>query len=387
MLPPYFAIIGADRCLTAAETARAAGTSPDDAGLRAAWTLYQEQFGGFCETTLDPQFHALAHPARWRGVVAIPVDEPVLVVGSGPSARAAMPELARHRANVRVFTSPRGAALLAEHGLRPDLVIVEHRTALDAQHSAQLRADGGPDALRDAPLVAAEWRTPASLLTGVAADRLFVPDPCPTWGWWPATAAALAIDGGAARVGLLGIDLGAAGRPDPAFDSLAQLLTLIARVGGAEAMDCGAIGARKPGWTLAPLDALAVGRCAGPLRLERRMAPPPDALVDTLILRQRALTPLVERARRIHAVGLDARRGAKTQALDGLVAEMLAWGQDPAIRLDVQEGLGVSFLPRLWRTGVDAGLGRQLWRPLVLALDEVVAQATRLDGLLRMEAA
>src|SRR5690606_22642579 len=109
------------------------------------------------------------------------------------------------RSRLHVVTSPRGAELLAQHGLAPDLVLIEHRTALDAHHSVTEARDRGVEGLKLAPLVAAEWRTPAALLEGVSPGRLFVPEPLPTWGCWPATAAALAVQGGALRIGLLGI--------------------------------------------------------------------------------------------------------------------------------------------------------------------------------------
>jgi hypothetical protein len=57
------------------------------------------------------------------------------------------------------------------------------------------------------------------------------------------------------------------------------------------------------------------------------------------------------------------------------------------VRTCIQDGLGVSFLPRLWRTGVDLSLGRSLWRPVVLAMHELVGQAKRLDALTKRMAA
>jgi hypothetical protein len=60
------------------------------------------------------------------------------------------------------------------------------------------------------------------------------------------------------------------------------------------------------------------------------------------------------------------------------VETILAWGADPVIRASVQEGLGLSFLPRLWRTGISMDPAIRPWRPLVLALHELLEQADRL---------
>ena len=57
---------------------------------------------------------------------------------------------------------------------------------------------------------------------------------------------------------------------------------------------------------------------------------------------------------------------------------MLAWSNNRTLRVDLQEGLGLSFLPRLWRLGLSAQLGATLWRPLVLGAHELVRQADAL---------
>jgi hypothetical protein len=292
------------------------------------------------------------------------------------------------RDRVRVFTSPRGAELLATHGLVPDLVLVEHRTALDAHHSARHVHDGGSDVLAAAPLVAAEWRTPASLLARVRPDRLFVPDTWPTWGMWPATAVALATESGAARIALLGIDLGTAEQPDPVFEPLAMLLSLLARLVPRQMFDCGAGGAPKDGWAPAAIDELASSTALPPLDITRRLAPTADtrrAVASDAVVR---LLPVVERAREVLALALAARAGAvDIVELREAAAELFSWQQDRQVRLDLQETLGLSFLPRLWRYGMDLSLGPALWRPLTLAAHELVNQSNQLAAAVGQAAA
>jgi hypothetical protein len=270
---------------------------------------------------------------------------------------------------------------LAAHGIVPDLVLVEHRTAIDAHHATRHLRDAGVDPLRTAPLVAAEWRTPPALLAGVAPQRLFVPDPLPTWGPWPATAVALAAEAGAARIGLLGVDLGAAHKPDPAFTPLARLLGLLAHLVPSETIDCGAAGTRKPGWKVESLDAMASDAALAPLDVHRR----PAASVDERMIDARKthdrLSSIVAGARHALELGLRARAGQRLTGLEDAASEMLSWSGAFDARIDLQEGLGLSFLPRLWRTGIDLALGPALWRPIVLATHELVAQAERLDAL------
>jgi hypothetical protein len=376
VLPRFFQAIGTDRYLTEREVMEAAGQHRELAG---AWHLYRRMFDGFCETQLDPMFHRLRHPARVAGSPVLSSGETIVVVGNGPSATREMGALTRVRDRVRVFTSPRGAELLATHGLVPDLVLVEHRTALDAHHSARHVHDGGTDALAAAPLVAAEWRTPASLLTRVRPDRLFVPDIWPTWGFWPATAVALAAECGVGRIALLGIDLGTAERPDPAFELLSMLLSLLARLVPGRTFDCGIGSAVKDGWTSQSIDDLAAPTPLRPLEITRRAAPPIEARVALAADALGRLLPVVARAQEVLAIALLARAGnADVVGLREAAAEIFSWQRDRHVRLDLQETLGVSFLPRLWRVGIDLSLGPALWRPLVLATHELVNQSDHL---------
>jgi hypothetical protein len=384
MLPPFFRAIGTDRYLSSDELHAAVGEHPHTSE---AWSLYRTGFDGFCETRLDPQWHRLAHPARTAGRLESMRGEPVIVCGTGPSSFSALKTVARLRDRVRLFTSPRGAEVLAAHGVVPDLVLVENRTAIDAHHSARHLRDAGVDPLRLAPLVAAEWRTPRALMAGVSSDRLFVPDPLPTWGPWPATAVALAADAGAARIGLLGIDLGTTGQPDPAFAPLARLLGLLARLMSSDAIDCGAAGARKRGWKVERLEAMATVGALSPLRVHRT----PVSSIDDRISQARQtgmrIAPIVDRARELLALGLRARAGEKVTGLEDAARELLSWSTDIGARIDLQEGLGLSFLPRLWRADIDRTLGPALWRPIVLATHELVGQAERLNAATKRIAA
>jgi len=214
-----------------------------------------------------------------------------------------------------------------------------------------------------------------------------VPEPMPTWGLWPATAVALAADAGAVRIGLLGIDLGTPGRPDPTFAPLAGLLGLMTRLVTADPIDCGASGARKRGWRVGPLDELAADRALGPLRVQTRLAASIEERVILARHTRDCLAPIVDRARHILAMGVRARGGDRVNGLENAASELLSWCWDRETRIHLQEGLGLSFLPRLWRTGVDLALGPALWRPIVLATHELVGQAERLDGLVRTVAA
>lgn len=385
MLPQYFQAIGSDRHISEAEVVEAAGPHAELAG---AWQLYRSAFDGFCETRVDPVFHRLRHPAWFVGSVALNPTDVVLVVGNGPSAYRELRTLQRVRDRLRIFTSPRGAELLATQGIVPDLVLVEHQTALDAHHTARHVRDGLRESLGSGALVAADWRTPASLLASVRPDRLFVPEPLPTWGLWPATAVAMAADGGARRIGLLGIDLGTTERTDPEFAPLSRLLTLLSRLAAATTFDCGAGGAVKEGWPVQPLEGITGAHALVPLRAVLHAAPAIEARRSAAAEALERLAPVIARARHLLAVALSARAGGpNTRELQEAVLEILSWQRDRAIRVDVQESLGTSFLPRLWRAGIDVSLGAALWRPLALAVHELVNQADRLTADVRRMAA
>jgi len=395
MLPEFFREIGSDRHLMLAETPSYVGAGLNRPAADEAWILYQRDFDGFCETGLDPQFHRLSHPTSMVGGIHLRPEEPVLVVGTGPSLEARVATVARMRNHLRIFTSTRGAEALARYNIRPDLVLVEHRTALDAHHSARhvrdIASSGadlhGPrsDYIRGASLVATDWRTPSSLVAGVAPDRLFVPDALPTWGAWPATLAAMAIAAGSGHVGLLGIDLGDAERPDPTFAPLASLLSLLAGTPGVSTIDCGAGGAIKDGWSPDTVEELAASRPMRPLARELRRAPSIDKRRADAIAMLLFLGEAIDTARDALRLARRARGGvADLPALREVAGQMLSWGGDAQVRVGIQETLGASFLPRLWRTGMrPEALGPAVWRPVMLAAHEVVTQADRLSVAVR----
>lgn len=383
-LPGLVQAIGSDRYLTREEAGAATGAHPL---FECAWTLYQSAFGGYCETAADPLWWRLSSPVRDTGTLSLEAGQTVVVVGNGPSARAAVPALRELRTRLVLVTSPRGTEWLAGVGLTPDLVVVEHQTALDAHLSVRHLSDIGRNPIADAPLVAVDARTPAALVAGVPQDRLFVPAALPTWGLWPATAVALAAQAGAARIALLGVDLGTAARPDPAFAPLAGLLGLLADATDAVTVDCGPEGARKPGWTPSTLAACAGDGGAAALAVRRASAAPVALRYADLAEAGRRLAPYLDRARQMLPVALAARAGRTVPRLDDLVSELLSWGDDPRCRVDIQESMGVTCLPRLWRTGIDRSLGAALWRPVMLATHELAGQADRLDALMRREAA
>lgn len=385
MLPDLFRLIGSDRYLSAREVEQSSEPHPLSA---AAWDVYASHFHGFTGAVIDPLFHALSHPSTRRGAVRLDPGTSVLVVGAGPSLKANLDGLKVLEGRVRIFTSPRGAEVLLPHGIVPDLVLVEHQTALDAHHSARHAGDSGEAFLRACPLIAADWRTPAAMLAGVALDSLFVPSPLPTWGLWPATAVAMAMESGAERVCLLGIDLGSADAPDPAHAPLAAVLSLLARLSTAVTIDCGPGGAPKRNWlhgTLADAAGTAQhGRCP----VDLHDAPGPDTRVEQGRAALAELAPIIARAHALLAVADGGRNGsARVPALEEAVTEMLSWREDARVRVLLQETLGLAFVPRLWRTRIDLSLGPALWRPLMLGTHELVRQADALGSRLGVPAA
>ena len=379
MVPEILRVIGSDRCLTAADAESASEAHPLTAIV---WDVYATHFRCFTGATLDPQFHYLSHPATRTGAVRVDADETVVVVGTGPSLQSQIDALARARDHLRIFTSPRGAEALLGHGIVPDLVLIEHQTALDAHHSARHLGDCGVPVLARCPLVAADWRTPPALVSSAAPAALFVPSRLPTWGLWPATAAALAVDAGASKVALLGIDLGTATVPDPAHAPLKAVLELLAQLVSAATFDCGAGGVPKRGWAPSLLEEIGGVRVWGPPETEVYLAPHRTQRLRDARAALTELAPILERAATLETLALKARshRGRWTPALEAGVDETMRWRHDPRVRTLLQESLGVSFLPRLWRIGIDHAIGAALWRPLLLAMHELMAQADALSS-------
>ncbi len=378
MLSDLFRLIGSDRYLSAREVEQA---SEPHALSAAAWDVYASHFRGFTGATIDPLFHRLSHPSTRRGAIRLDPGTSVLVVGAGPSLTAGLDGLKALAGRVRIFTSPRGAEVLLPHGIVPDLVLVEHQTALDAHHSARHAGDASEAVLRACPLVAADWRTPSAMLAGVPLDSLFVPSPLPTWGLWPATAAAMAMEAGAERVGLLGVDLGSAESPDPAHAPLAAVLSLLARLSTTVTIDCGAGGAPKRNWLHGALADVAGVEQHGRCPVDLHEAPLPEARMAQARTALAELASIIGCARTALAAAARGRAGyADVPRLEAAVTEMLSWREDARARVLLQETLGLAFVPRLWRSGVDLSLGPALWRPLMLGLHELVRQADTLGS-------
>jgi hypothetical protein len=385
-LPEFFSAIGSDHYLSPREVAGATAPHPQ---IENAWRLYTDRFDGFCGSRLDPEYWRHEHPAQHLGTLSIDASAPVLVVGTDPSLALHMATLKHVRSQLLLATSPEGAAVLSGHGLLPDLVVVGHQPPSSAgQPVTDLTARRRDAVLARCPLVAVDPRTPAALVATVQGDRLFVPNPLPTWGPWPATAVALAATAGARRIGLLGVDLGTSDAPDSQQRPLAGLLSLLAWTADAACVDCGLEGARKAGWPVASLEEMAIGGWpAGPV-VARRQWISRDARMEVDRERLRWLDPLIRRTRALSLLGLRARAGTRrpgdVRAIEDAMLEMLAWGQTAPVRIGMQDTMGLSILPRLWRTGVDMDLGIRLWHPLLMATDELVRQAAKLEARLDM---
>lgn len=384
-LPDFFAALGTDHYLSPQEVAVA--TAPH-AELDTAWRLYTDLFGGFCGSHSDPQFWRHESPAQQLGTLTVDSGSTVVVVGTGPSLESQLPLVRQLRSHLILFTSPHGADILAGCRLLPDVVVVDQQTPTSARSSLGVHDGGLSPAIERCPLVAVNPRTPPELVAGVAPGRLFVPDPLPTWGLWPATAVALAIGAGARRVGLLGVDLGDGDAPDQQEWPLAGVLSLLAWIAGTPCVDCGQKGARKAGWPVASLEEIAADRRAVLPAIAQRPWLTAEERQDRDGARLHAIEPVIQRARALLALGLRARAGAgwagDVRAIEHAVSEMLAWRVDQSLRVVLQDTLGLSVLPRLWRGSIDMGLGIELWRPIVLAAHELLHQADKLESRLSL---
>ncbi len=345
MLPDFFRLIGSDRFLAPDEVTRATGPH---ALLGSAWEVYTRDFHRFTGASLDPQFRRLLHPGTQTGRVRLDAGTTVLVAGTGPSLLNAMHGVKRVRGHVRIFTSPEGAAMLAGYGVKTDLVLMDHASSV------------GP---RGGPMVAADWRTRRELLAGVSSESLFVPAASPTWGVWPATAVAMAVDAGASRVAIVGFDEGATLGRRP-HQGRAALLELIARLAPFTAFDCGGTVAPARGWVAASVHEVAGNPVSGRLETSLWRASGRDERAMLLRDELAELAPILERAREL---------SASTMLSDEATGEVIGWREQPRVRVLLQESLGVSLLPRLWRLGADQSFGRT--RRVRLALSEIVAQA------------
>jgi hypothetical protein len=230
--------------------------------------------------------------------------------------------------------------------------------------------------------VLAEPSTPPALLAHYQAARVHLAPALPTWGLWPATLVALALEGDVPAVGLLGIDLGTNGQMDAQHRPLAVLLELLAYASGG-CRDCGLYGAHKPGWPRASLTGFAETATQPVRRIEWRDERPASLFIEHARQDLASVQPLLPDARAGLELALHARAGnpPPERELMRAIELMLAWGSDPHLRWILQRAFGLSFLPRLWRTGVRMSVPNRLWRPLVLALHELTMQVDRLKAI------
>lgn len=435
--------VGADRYLSHAElppetgtvtghvtgaatgtVAAAASGSATGAGTTAIWETYDRLFGRFTGSGADPLFDRFAHPADGRvAAPLLPHGLSVVITGTGPSLDAARDDLRRCRDRLLIASSPAGAAALQARGLHADLVLIEHQTVFDAQAAVEDRRHGEAVRLHDATTVIAPPGTAPALLADLGARECRLADTLPTWGLWPATLTALALQAGAPAVGLVGFEAGptaatgdsesmwavaddagttpaagAAGSPaagSPATGAaprvdwshhrdrpLIALLELLAQASGV-CHDCGPGSVPKHGWPFAPLQAVA-DMSTGPRQpIGWQNERPATVFLQDARHDLAAVRPLLADAREACAMALQARAGNMppyrdlTRAID----LMLAWGADPPLRRVLQHGIGLSFLPRFWRSGIRIGSAAQLWRPVALALHELTSQAGRLEAI------
>ena len=225
--------IGDDRYVTPDELPPESG----DAG-RALWEVYDRHFGRFTGAGLDPAFARFVRTDVPFGLPRFPAGSPVVVAGGGPGLDAVASDLRAVRGRVLLVTDPTGAAALQRHALTPDLVIVERqpRGREDAPIGESLLLGS-----RAALLI--EPSAPIAAFERSAGIRRLARD-LPSWGVWPATAAAVALRGGATRLITLGLD----GTTDA--DERARTDALLSALAVHSAPDCLEVGPQsgRAGW-------------------------------------------------------------------------------------------------------------------------------------------
>lgn len=377
--------LGRDHALTPGDVSGCARTYPDV--LRAGWAVYDRHFQRFCGARLDPQFWRLESPVQWSGTPIVSDAAPMVLVGTGPSLLEGLDDLRRHRDSVHIVTSPRGADALEDAGLLPDIVLIEHQTPVDAQFSVQSLTERRRRWRSEVPLIVTDGRTPAALVADLPTDRLLILDPLPTWGLWPATAAAMALSSGAQAVALLGVDLGTHERPDPRHGALRDLLSLAVMGAHVPCVDLGLSGSRKTGWVPSTLTAIVGGR-RRPLTAARLETPSVDVRRAAAAEAWARTTSLVDAAQvTLESAGRVRDGDHSPQAITAVtraLTHLLDRGRDPVVRSDVQDGLGCTFLPRYWRTPPDLALGASAWRPAALVAHELVQQHGALQRVLQL---
>ena len=301
----------------------------------------------------------------------------MVIAGAGPSLDSSVDDLRRIRDRVLVASSWRGALALQSHGLHADLVLVEQQNVFDAQAAADDRRFSEPARLHPFTKVLAQPATPPDLLKDLDADACRLAEGLPTWGLWPATLTALALEANVPAIGLL---------LEPPHPPLLALLELLAQAAPGACRECANGSPQKRGWTRTSLQSFAeiwAAQASNVREMTWRHERPNALLLEEARHDLATMRPLLPDAHEALAVALQARAGnvPRDRSLTRAIELMLAWGADPHHRTVLQRGLGLSFLPRFWRTGIRIGSDPQLWRPLVLALHELTTQAERLIAL------
>ncbi len=361
--------IGDDRYVTPGELPPESG----EAG-HALWEVYDRHFGRFTGAGLDPGFARFVRADVPFGQARFSAGSPIVVAGAGPGLDAVVADLRGVRARVIVITDPAGAAALQRHALTPDLVIIER------EPGGREDAPGvEPLALGQRAALLIDPSAPVAAFERGAGVRRLARD-LPSWGVWAATAVAVALRAGSTRLVTLGLD-GSADADERARTD--ALLSTLAVHSGAECLEVGPQSGRAGWWPVswpnvvpgdAPQHAAVTWHDLGGASLLRA-----EAERDLLFL-----APLLPHAREALALARRARAGetVSSRELCRAIEMLLVWGADPSIRWALQRALGLTFLPRLWRTGVSMATPQRLWRPLVLALHELIEQADRFESRL-----
>ena len=361
--------IGDDRYVTPGELPPESG----EAG-HALWEVYDRHFGRFTGAGLDPAFGRFVRADVPFGQARFSAGSPVVVAGAGPGLDAVVADLRAVRARVIVVADPAGAAALQRHALTPDLVIIER------EPGGRENAPGvEPLVLGQRAALLIDPSAPVAAFERSAGVRRLARD-LPSWGVWAATAVAVALRGGSTRLVTLGL-VGVGGAVERARTD--ALLSTLAIHSGAECLEVGPQSGRAGWWPVswpnvvpsdAPEHAVVTWHDLGGAALLRA-----EAERDLLFL-----APLLPHAREALALARRVRAGesVNSRELCRAIEMLLVWGADPSIRWALQRALGLTFLPRLWRTGVSMATPQRLWRPLVLALHELIEQADRFESRL-----
>jgi hypothetical protein len=360
--------IGEDRYVSAREL-------PPESGAfgRAAWEIYDRQFGRFTGAALDPDLGRFNRPDVRFGRPLFPSGRTIVVLPAAPLAGGELEALRNVRANVVLLANPEGLVSLQSEGLGTDLLLVERTRVGDRSMARGLEPGPGCGVLLD----------PASEVT--AWERRGAPRwlarSTYSWGVWPASGVATALAGGATSIALLG-SRREGSRASRDRESSDALLALLARIPDIRFVDFEGESTR-PGWHSGDWTHLNAARGSGP-RIEWRDEGGFDSVVSGAISDVRRVAAILPEAQRALALAQRARAGASIpdRELTRTIETVLAWGSDACLRRTLQCALGLTFLPRLWRSGISMTSPERLWRPLMLSLRELTMQAQRLESRL-----